>query len=190
MSVTTEQFVAAFRIAANRHRMGDAVVENWRWLDKESKQRDERHVPPSGQVTTEDLTRVSQRVLFEVADLLGLDVTWECPPTGDSSKRLDAVLFQSSTRRIEVAWEHESLRECCDDEIGRLRSYQAPLSVLVTYLCPYKTKTDSALEWLHKYKSWFEQAPVDDRAFLVIFATVAGGWEFYQYRPDGFQRLL
>jgi hypothetical protein len=132
MPITSEQFKNVFIAAANRYRLGDAARENWVWLDGDPKDRDlVTRLPPRGQVTTADLTRVSQRVLFDVADALGLDVTWECPPGEDSAQKLNAVLFGRASRLPDVAWEHANEIENGPDDARKLLLYPTPLRVLV-----------------------------------------------------------
>jgi hypothetical protein len=49
---------------------------------------------------------------------------------------------------------------------------------------------DLVEKWLPKYRTWFERRPVEGREFLVIFATVKGGWEFYRYHQTaGFKEM-
>ncbi|MCX6842960.1 MAG: hypothetical protein NTX53_11835 [candidate division WOR-3 bacterium] len=192
MPITPEQFKAEWFAVSEKYHLSEAVVANWAWDDNEGR-RNEGRLPPCGQVTNDDITRMAERALFDVAEALRLGVTWECPPSEGRRIALDAVLFGESkdgSRSPEVAYEHENCREKCADEVARLMTYRAPLlSVLVTYLRPLKTP-DRVDKWLPKYKTWFERAAVSGGEFLVIFATVMGDWEFYRYQPTGFQKLL
>jgi hypothetical protein len=190
MPITPEQFKTEWLAVSEKYRLRETVVANWVWDDNEGR-RNEGRLPPCGQVTNDDVTRMAERALFDVADALKLGITWECPRIQSTRIALDAVLFSESkggSRTPEVAYEHENCREKCADEVARLMTYRAPLSVLVTYLRPLETP-DRVDKWLPKYKTWFERAAVSGREFLVIFAMVSGDWEFYRYLPTGFQKI-
>jgi hypothetical protein len=191
MPITPEQFKTEWLAVSEEYRLNEAVVANWAWNDNE-RRRNERRLPPRGQVTNDDITRAAERALFDIAEDLKLGITWECPPIEGTRRKLDAVLFSDSKdgpRTPEVAWEHENNRQNCDDEVTRLREYGAPLSVLVTYLRPYRTKTDRVGDWLPTFHREFGITEVGEKQFLVIFAAVDGEWRFYEYQRARFVEL-
>jgi hypothetical protein len=191
MPITPEQFKAAWLAVSEKHRLSKTVVANFAF-NVNGGRRNEGRLPRRGHVTNGDITRIAERVLFDVAEGLKLGTTWEWPPIKGNRRALDAVLFAESkdgTRTPEVAWEHENNVGKCEEEIARFITYRAPLSVLVTYLWVKETP-NLAKKWLPDYQKWFERRPVEGREFLVIFATVKGEWEFYRYhQPTGFKEM-
>ncbi|HTW90831.1 MAG TPA: hypothetical protein VMH22_03905 [bacterium] len=184
MPVTYEQFKNAFIAAADRYRLGDAVRENWVWLESDRKDRDRvTQLPPRGQVTTDDLTRSSQRVLFDVADALGLDVTWECPPGHDSTQKLDAALFGRASRLPEVAWEHANLIKNGPGDARKLLLYPVPLRVLATYPTPEEPNSLSQL--VGECNHIVPHQPKS--SFLIILGMPDGTWQFRSRQPSGFE---
>ena len=142
-----EVFKQAWDEVAARHDYKQAIVANWAWNRHELRPRNSRGLPARGHLTQDDLTRLSQHVLEEVAVELGLGITWECPldVNDGRSTGIDAVLFQEAddgTRRPIVAWEHENVIQNIDDELAHLVSYAPPLMVLVTYPNPRHASQD------------------------------------------------
>ena len=182
--VTPEEFVVAFNHAAREFDLSGAAVANWEQLGHTVERAD--GLPRLQPMKTADLTAlVEDKVVPSIAGLLHLrmEPQFRVPRDDGRGCKLDDVFLDPESNDLVVAWEFENhIVNTVEDEVGNLRSVDAPLKVLVTCLRPYGD--DNPDEWLGRYARAYANVPKGRQTtgtFLVIFSLPDGQWSFHEY---------